>query len=140
MTGRFEKLIDTNHLSVPGAPVGGGVQFSYKSSHGAGAVLVTKPPVKYFKLKKESCLLEWIAQNTNKLLEEWPDIKKKEYSVWIITKTYVVEKCAIGLLTEENAATGGTLNLEVMDLVSLSPSARWWSSGGDGSWSVYSHV
>jgi len=115
---------------------------AYKSSSGAGAVLLTDPPVTHEQAQHESLFLNWMSQNAGKLLAHRSFGKMvKEYGIWVITKTYSVKRCALTVLTSEGSEVRVSFGGRASNAVALTPTASWWNgASSDSSWSIYSDV
>ncbi|KAH8696411.1 hypothetical protein BGW36DRAFT_380944 [Talaromyces proteolyticus] len=116
-------------------PISGGINIAFKSSENVGAVLITDPPVERKRLKRDLPALDWVLQNTRKLLDHWPEILSR--GLWIVTKTYSVKRCANAVLTAKDDEAKISIQASIPDVANAVPSATWWKQGSHGSWNIY---
>lgn len=111
---------------------------SFECSSDQGAVLTTADPVTRNQLGDELSALQWMADNTSKMMHQHKDIVKR-HGIWIITKTYSTRSCAIAIMTSESSSIGITLD-NIHGMLALTPNSAWSRSSGSSCTEIHEDV
>ncbi|KAK4078310.1 uncharacterized protein Triagg1_3326 [Trichoderma aggressivum f. europaeum] len=111
---------------------------SFKSNSDQGAVLTTTDPVTRHQLGDELSALQWMADNTSKMIHQHKDIVKR-HGIWIITKTYSTRSCAIAIMSSESSSIDITLD-NMQGILALTPKSAWSRSSGNSCTEIHEDV
>jgi hypothetical protein len=125
--------------SIPTAPVSGGVTLRFRTSRGAGAVLVTDGEIERKELNRDLLALNWVLdpRNMAKILVDWEEISQQKRSLWMITNTYTAKRCANAVLSSHESTVKLGVEAEVFNLLNAKPTVEWWNGRSDRSWNIY---
>ena len=120
----------TEKFRVPGAPVSGGFATSFTCEATQAAVVVPAGNVTYLKAYPSKPYRSWMDENVSKIIKlpkaDDEIIGKK--GLWIITETYKAKQKAIAVLESKGSSIGYSIDVNVANIATASPSASWWSS------------
>lgn len=129
-------------VSIAGAPASGGLNLSFSTRRGAGAVLITAGEVRCSQLKRDLDAFKWVTepQNMRKLLGDWEEISREHRTLWMITGTYSAKSCALSVLHSPESSASVGIQGNVADVVQAKATAEWWKQGTDQTWIKYKDV
>ncbi|PYI02627.1 hypothetical protein BO78DRAFT_351287, partial [Aspergillus sclerotiicarbonarius CBS 121057] len=117
-------------LSVGVAPVEPSVNMSFESDNQESAVLITESPVSKRHIKHEVRAEQWMAANTRTMAGQYSEILKR-HGIWIVTKTYCTQRCAIAVMTTRTSKVEIGLSADVQGVLTLTPHTRWGRCTGN---------
>lgn len=125
-------------LRVPGVPVEASIEFEVDNESSFGAVLTTEKPVtREYYLRHKEPWIDWIKQNSKKLMKKYGD-EIGEYKLWIITQVYMTTTARINILQSSKRKVSIGFKADVAQIGKLQPHGGWSTDNKNDGWSVHS--
>ena len=85
--------------------------------------------------------MRWMSDNALRLLSHLIHGEMvREFGAWIVTKTYIITRRGVVVLSSSESVVDVTLGVTAASLGELTPSLEWWSRVSASAWSIYSEV
>jgi hypothetical protein len=130
--------IPLTKFRTPATPAGGGLSAKWRSTREHGAILLTSDPVIERTAEPTLAMCDWMQTNAKAIIASNRDAKDK--GIWLVTKTYHVPRCAIGLFKSRGAEKSVSGNVNVAGAGKVELSTTWWKERKDAGWVIYENV
>ncbi|KAJ6118508.1 hypothetical protein N7471_013128 [Penicillium samsonianum] len=129
----FSGKIDPTNLALPANATGA---IEYRSNTDFGALLICDSPVSSEGYDFRRPFLEWLRLNSNKLLHDYPDLKK--YGAYIATWTYSATDIHMKLWSDSATRVNIGFSVEATSVVKADQRLKWLRSHSGKGWRDWS--
>jgi hypothetical protein len=131
---------DTFLSSIPKTPAKVGFRIGYDREEDTGAILVTDGDVTHYQIEAESSTRakDWFINNAEKVMERYETTREK--GIFVVTKTYTVQRRGVALLQSKEESLAFSLNVELQGVGKIAPEVGWWTSQKEQAWEIHDNV